>query len=476
MHFIDWIVISIYLALLILVVLRSRIKGMTMKFFAIDKQRTTSLLVFATLSASFIGPGYTLGLTEQGYQTGLLFLFVYLGFTLQTILIGSFIAPKLRNYEGAFTVGDILGFHYGKLSRVFTGLISMLYCAGIVGIVAKVSGLLLEATMGIPFIWGVIISTIIVVLYSTLGGMRTVLFTDMFQFSMLTLAVAFFCITVFIKAPSLDIIITKLPESFNNPFEGITFIHFIGLFAGFFLGETLVPPYTNRAFVSKDNKSAKKGFIWSGVFSLFWFSMVIAIGIYAKALFPNINPSDSFILMANTYLPIGLLGFLMVAIISIIMSTQDSYLNAASVSFIRDIYETFRKEKSDKELLLYSKIATFIIGTLGIIFALRGSGIINALLLNYTFWAPTVVLPMVIAILIPTKVKPIAGLVSIICGIIGVATWEWILNNPNGIQSLLAGIVSNQIGFWATQLFANSKIDSHLLEPSSGCIKITKIN
>ncbi len=474
MHFIDWIVISIYLVLLVLVVLRSRVKGMTMKFFAIDKQRTTSLLVFATLSASFIGPGYTLGLTEQGYQTGLLFFFVYLGFTIQTILIGIFVAPKLRNYVGAYTVGDILGFHYGKISRVFTGLISMLYCAGIVGIVAKVSGLLLEGTLGIPFFWGVIVSTIIVVLYSTLGGMRTVLFTDMFQFSMLTLAVSLFCITIFIKAPGVDVIVSNLPQSFNNPFNGITWIHFTGLFAGFFLGETLVPPYTNRAFVSKDSKSAKKGFIWAGAFSLFWFAMVISIGIFAKALFPEINPSDSFIAMANNYLPIGLLGFLMVAIISIIMSTQDSYLNAASVSFIRDIYETFRKGKTDKDLLLYSKITTFIIGILGILFALQGTGIIDALLLNYTFWAPTVVLPMIIAILMPSKVKPIAGLVSIICGIVGVAIWEWILNNPIGIQSLLVGIVSNQIGFWITQLLASSKIDSHLLEPSSGCNKIVK--
>lgn len=472
MHFIDWILVIVYLAVLVFVILRSRMAGMTMKNFAVDKQRTSSLLVLATLSASYVGPGYTMGLAEQGYSTGLLFFFIYLGYTIQTILVGIFVAPKLRQYDGAFTVGDILGFHYGKISRIFTGLISMLYCAGILGIVATVSGLLLEGTVGLPFAWGVIITTIVVVIYSTFGGMRTVLFTDIFQFGMLTLAVGLFCLTLFFRAPSFPVLVADLPADFLNPFQNISLLHFTGLFAGFFLGETLVPPYTNRAFVSKDGKSAQKGFVFAGIFSLLWFAMVISVGIIAKALLPDINPGDSFFAMANMFLPPGLLGLLMVAIISIIMSTQDSYLNASSVSFVRDIYESFIGSRNDKQLLLYSKITTFVIGLFGILFALQGRGIIDALLLNYTFWAPTVVLPMVIAILIPKKVKPLAGLVSIITGMLGVIIWKWVLDNPYGLEPLLIGIITNQVGFWLVHFFSKTDFRHRLLLPSSGCKQI----
>ncbi|MBE0661122.1 MAG: sodium:solute symporter family protein [Bacteroidales bacterium] len=445
---------------------------MSMKIFAINRQNTTGILVFATLAASFLGPGFTFGLSEQGFNSGLLFFFVYLGFTLQTILIGIFVAPKLRKYKAAYTVGDIVGFHYGKAARLFTGLISMLYCAGIVGIVGQVSGLLLQSTLNIQYEWGVILTTLVVVLYA-LGGMRTILFTDFFQFLMLALPISIFSIILYFKVPDISIIAANLPVSFNNPFNSVSGIEFIGLFAGFFLGETLVPPYTTRAFVSKDSKSAGSGFYLAGVFSLLWFAMVVSIGIIARALFPEINASDSFLTMANNYLPVGLLGFLMVAIISIVMSTQDTYLQSAAVSFVRDIIQTLKKEASEQEMLLYTRITTFLIGVLGVIFAINAQGIIKALLLNYTFWAPTIVLPLILAILIPNKVKPLAGLVSILTGGISVALWEWVFHSPFGISSLIVGVIMNQVGFWLIQLLVKSESTGAFLQKSSGCTGIT---
>jgi solute:Na+ symporter, SSS family len=472
MQIIDWIVISVYIGFLILFALKSKIPTMSMKIFAVNKQNTSGILVFATLAASFLGPGFTFGLSEQGFNSGLLFFFVYLGFTFQTILIGVFVAPKLRKYKEAYTVGDIVGFHYGKAARVFTGLISMLYCAGIVGIVGQVSGLLLQSTFNIQYEWGVVITTSIVVLYA-LGGMRTILFTDFFQFLMLALPVSIFCIVIFLKLPEITTVTQNLPVGFTNPFASVSGIEFLGLFAGFFLGETLVPPYTTRAFVSKDSKSAGRGFYLAGIFSLLWFAMVVSIGIVARALFPEINASDSFLTMANNYLPVGLLGFLMVAIISIVMSTQDTYLQSAAVSFVRDIVQAFKEETSEKKMLIYTRTTTILIGVLGVVFAINAQGIIKALLLNYTFWAPTIVLPLILAILLPNKVKPISGLVSILTGGISVALWEWLFDNPFGISSLIVGVVMNQIGFWLTHFLAKPNITSSILQKSSGCKGIT---
>lgn len=469
MHYFDWIIILLYIGILAFIIFKSRQHSQTMSDFAIDRQRTPGILVFATLSASFIGPGYTLGIAEQGFKSCLLFFYIYLGFSIQTIIVGKFIAPRLRNYQGAFTVGDIMGYHYGKLARVFTGLISLLYCAGIVGVVAQVSGNILNGAIHIPFIWGVIGSTIIVIIYSSLGGMRTVLFTDIFQFIMLAFAMSVLLICIFLKTPSIENVIHNLPPNFSSPVNGITIYQFFGLFLAFLLGETLVPPYTNRAFVSKDQKSAQSGFIASGIFSVFWFAMVITIGITARALYPEIQAKTSFMYMVSTYLPIGLFGMMMVAIISIIMSTQDSYLNSASVSFVRDILEAFNKKVTDKKALFYSRIATIIIGLLGIIFALNATGIIEALLLNYTFWAPTVVLPLIIGVLLKGRVKPLSGLVAMFTGGVAVAVWEWGLKTPFEIPSLLVAIIANQIGFWLTHIFSNTDSSCSWLKSSSGC-------
>jgi len=473
MHTIDWIVIGVYLIILFSIIKRSHIKSQTMTGFAIDNQRATSAIIFASLSASFIGPGYTIGIAEKGYTDGFLYLFIYAGFTLQTILIGMFVAPKLRKYIGAFTVGDIIGYHYGKIARLLTGMLSLLFCAGIVGIVARVSGLLLQSTINVPFVLGVTISALIVVGYSSLGGMRTVVYSDIFQFIMLSIALSALLISIYIQHPDMTIIMNSLPDQFSHPFQSIGLFPLLGLFMGFFLGETLVPPYTNRAFVSKDAISAKQGFIYSGGYSLLWFSMAITVGIFARATAPEMNADASFLYMVVNYLPIGLLGLMIAGILSIVMSTQDSYLNAASVSFVRDIYDVFiTKTVSDKKNLRLSKLITLFIGILGIIFAINAPGIVDALLINYSLWAPTVVLPVILGVLMGNKVKPISGLTAIILGGITTAFWKWGLENPMDIPALLPGIAANQLGFWICQIFVKNNSKHPLLKPSSGCTQL----
>jgi SSS family solute:Na+ symporter len=465
------VVVAYFVALLVIIVFSKKPKSMS--DFAIDGQRAAGPIIFATLCASFIGPGYTLGIAEKGFSTGFLYLFVYLGFSIQMILVGIFIAPRLRKYMGAFTVGDIMGYHYGKASRFFTGILSMLFCAGIVGVVARASGVILKNAIGLPFLWGVILSALVVVVYSSIGGMRTVIHSDVFQFVMLGIALPALVISIFIKGPGIGEIISKLPQEFYKPLHEAGFLTFLGLFIGFLLGETLVPPYTNRAFVAKNLKNAKNGFMASGVFSIFWFSMALAVGLVGKALAPHIAAENSFMHMAIRFLPVGLLGLMAAALFSIIMSTQDSFLNAAAVSFVRDIFGSFSKNTAtDKKALNLSKISTACIGLLGIIFAIYSPGIVEAILICYTLWAPTVVLPLILGVLLKDRVKPLSGLVAIIAGGIATAVWEWGFGTPYGIPSLLVGVLFNQMGFWLTHLLVRKDTTHSWLTPSSGCTGI----
>jgi SSS family solute:Na+ symporter len=445
-----------------------------MQTFAIDNQNAPTFLIFATLSASFIGPGYSIGLTEQGFNFGLFSFYAFIGFSIQLILTGYYIAPRLRKYVGAFTVGDVIGFHYGKISRLITGIISVLFGAGLVGVVAFAAGNLLFNVFGIPNKIGILISTIFVVFYSFYGGMRTVVFTDIFQFLSLAIAMPILLIFIFIKAGSIDTIISNLPS------EHFTFLStkspkdFFGLFLGFLLGETLVPPYTNRAFVSKDSQNAKIGFVFSGIFSIMWCAMVVVVGISAKALHPDLQSANSFLFMVNNYLPVGVLGLMIVAIVSILMSTQDSFLNSASVSFVRDIVHTFNKNISTNNSLFFSKLITVVIGFLGIIFATTAKGLIDALMLIYMFWAPTIVLPLIIAVLLPDKVKSISGFASISISLIFVLVWEWILKTPFGFPTLITGIVVNQVVFWTIQFLPINIENNKYLTRNSGCLMIEK--
>ena len=67
-----------------------------MKTFAAGGRKYSSLALFATLSASYIGGGYTFGISEKVFQFGIIQAICLLGFSLQQILIAIFIAPKMK--------------------------------------------------------------------------------------------------------------------------------------------------------------------------------------------------------------------------------------------------------------------------------------------------------------------------------------------------------------------------------------------
>jgi len=100
-----------------------------------------------------------MGLANKAADKGYIWLIVFLAFSLQTILIGYFVAPKLRQFSKAYTLGDVMGYRYGKLVKVISGIMSVVLSAGFVGAIAKASGDIISAFTGLPFLIAVIIST-----------------------------------------------------------------------------------------------------------------------------------------------------------------------------------------------------------------------------------------------------------------------------------------------------------------------------
>jgi SSS family solute:Na+ symporter len=137
---IDWVMLILYFVVLIFMGITAARSCKTMDDFAIAGHKVPATVIFATLSASFIGAGYTMGTAAKGFSSGIGFLLIICAFSIQTTLVGIFIAPRLREYENAYTIGDVMGYHYGPLAKLLTGIISLIFCAGIVGVVARASG------------------------------------------------------------------------------------------------------------------------------------------------------------------------------------------------------------------------------------------------------------------------------------------------------------------------------------------------
>lgn len=461
MQTLDYIVIAFYfIGLLAIILMIQRAK--TIEDFAVGSRQIPSSIVFASLAANAIGPGYSMGLANKAAANGYVWFFIFLAFSLQTLLVGYFVAPRLRSFSKAYTIGDIMGYRYGKLVKYISGALSILLCAGFVGAIANASGNIINTVFGIPFIWGVIITTVAVIAYTTYGGIKVDIITDVIHFAIMAIAIP--AILIFIGAEKgVDNLLQQIPEKISSASGGFSHIAILGLVLSFFLGETLIPSYTNRALAAKNEQHAKSGFLKAGAFTICWFLVCASVGVLSASQFPE--SQNVYLTAIKNYLPVGVYGLVVAVLVNIVMKSQDSLLNAASVALNNDFLDNYKNGKGEtSKALLITRIFNVLIGSVAVLFAVNVPSVIDALLVCYTLWAPTVVLPLIIGVM-KKDVKPISGLLAIIAGGIGTAIWEWGLHNPNEISSLLVGIICNQFVFWFSELVAGKSIENSLLQP-----------
>ncbi len=208
--------------------------------------------------------------------------------------------------------------------------------------------------------------------------------------------------------------------------------------------------------MAKDYKHTIKGTLWSGIFSFPFFAITGLIGIVALSLKPDLNPNLSMPFVINEVLPVGLKGIVIAGMISIVMSSADSFLNAASVAFIHDIITPLKKqEMSSNQKLLAVRIITIFVGVFAIVFAIKIKSILDILLYSYNFWSPVILVPLVSAIL-GLKTNKKQFFIGAIAGIAGVIIWSFVLKKPFGIDGLIIGLSCNFFAFF-TAYFINKK-------------------
>ena len=454
----DNIIVIAYLVIILIVGLLAGRKVKDLSQFSVAGRSFGSFVIFATLSASFIGGGFSMGNAEKVFLFGIVNIFALWGFSLKEILVAKFIAPRMDNYKTAISVGDIMEKHYGKISKIITGVFSVIVCAGILGAQIGSIGYIFHVFLGISQIYGILIGCGIVFLYSTVGGMRSVVYTDIIQFIVLAVGIPLTLVFGIIKVGGINEIIASVPAThFAFPGGLKTVTIFISLFLTFLLGETLVPPYVQRLFLAKDKSHTRKGTLWSGIFSIPFFAITGLIGLVALTLNPGLDPNLALPYVIKEVLPIGICGIVVAGIISIVMSSADSFLNAASVSFIHDIVTPLRKSRlAVKTEMLWVRIINILVGGISVIFAIKIKSILDILIYAYNFWSPIILIPLVSAIL-GLKVKFSHFIAGAIAGVTGVVIWNMIMKNPFGVDGLIIGIASNAIVFYGLLIIDNKK-------------------
>ncbi len=393
---IDISILVLYLIAVISIGWIAARKVKTLDDFATGGRRYTGFFIAATLASSFIGGGFTTGLAEKVYCLGLIYVVGLWGFSLKEILVAKYIAPKMVKFPTAYSVGDIMGQLYGTRAKVFTGISAFLVCTGILGAQLMAFGHICNVLLGISSQMGAFICALIVMAYSGSGGMRAVVANDTLHFCvlMVSLPLVFFFGVQAIGGFDKLYFYSSVNFSHHVPFSSIALV-----FLSFFFGETLVPPYVQRLLIGKTIKHTIRGNMASGLISIPFFLMIGLIGIIALVMNPDLNPNLALPYVVLETMPIGLKGVAIAGMLAIILSSADSFLNAASVSITHDVLTPILPRLSEGQKLLISKYSTYFVALSGLLFTLSLESAIDILLEAYMFWTPVVLVPFVAGVM-----------------------------------------------------------------------------
>jgi SSS family solute:Na+ symporter len=185
----------------------------------------------------------------------------------------------------------------------------------------------------------------------------------------------------------------------------------------------------------------------------------------ALVLYPDIPTDAAMPTVVMELMPIGVLGLVVAALLAVVMSTASSYLNSTAVVLSKDIYEPLNPgEITPKRRLAVERATSVVVGAAATVFALSVPSIVDALLYSYALWAPTVIVPLLGAVLFGVRSK-VAALSAIAAGAAVTAVWQWVLDSPFGFDGLLPGVATNLVVF-VTLTIATRRTTPLVQEPA----------
>ena len=433
-------VVLAYVVLLTFVAVRAR-TAHEFEEFSLAKRSLPLALVFGSLAATYVGPGFSIGFVGRGFNSGFLFLGIGLAYAIQNILVGFLIAPRLRALKDCHSLGDVIGQKYNKKCQIVAGVISVGLCAGFSAVMAKAGGVVLSDILPLPIWSSVAIVVGVTTLYTTFGGLRASVITDAFQFSAFAtlLPMTLLIALAFNLKGGAETFTNHAIEATSQGLQSTRFIEIVGFITAFLLGETLIPPYANRALASKTTRISRNGFILAGLFSIVWFLVMISLGIIARSIIPKDTAEDLVLLnLVKMIMPASGYALLLVVLISVVMSSLDSLLNAGAVAFTQDIIQPFKKLKNGQALST-GRAATIAIALVAAVCAVFVPSIIEGLLLCYTIWAPAILPALIIGLFVKNP-RPLAGILSMGIGTIVAIVFEFTLSDLIGIPAIIPAL------------------------------------
>ena len=382
---IDWIFVILYLLVIAGVSVWSirKSKNSSSDYFLANRNLGW-FVIGASILASNVGSEHIVGLAGSAAKSGTVLghyeLHSYLVLTLGWVFVPFYLRSKV------YTMPEFLEKRFSAKSRRLLSIIQLLsYVIAKAAVTIYAGAIVFNQILGVDFWTGAVVLVLVTGVYTVMGGLHAVMYTEAIQAIVLLLGSAVLLYFGLQEVGGWDTLMSSVPLEQLNMFRPMSDPDYPWL--AILIASPIVGIWywctdqhiVQRCLAARNEKEARRGTIFAAFLKLLPFFIFLIPGLIGYVLHSQgkidlpmnddgtVNFNATFPAMVRSIMPVGLRGLLAGGLLAALMSSLAAVYNACSTLYTIDIYKEQHPEASEKQLVRVGRIATAVIVLLGMV-------------------------------------------------------------------------------------------------------------
>jgi len=409
-------------------------------------------LIGALLLSEFIGASVSIGTAQKGFELGISAAWNLVALSLGFLLL-AFVLVKKYKESGQSTISGILAQAYGEPVRYAASVLTIV-ALGIVAVALYAGGgAVLAAVLHIDKTLAIMLTGAITVVYVSLGGMRSVVYTNfshaLVKYLGMILALAF----ALDATGGIGVLQARLPATMFD-WDTIGWGQIMAWMIGG-IGSIFATQYVIQALVSTDNPAvAKRACFYVSSLMIPFGLMAALVGMCGVVLYPGVKSIDAFPTLI-AHMPAFSASIMVVGLAGALFGGISATTLASATLALKDFYDPFfNREKNDRKSLVFVRIAIACAGLLPLVLALSAEKLLMIAFLGKALRATLAVL-VLMAFYAPRFGTPRGAFVGVLLSVVATIGW-FLAGNPYGVDSSYLALAVPLLTMGISQLFKSN--------------------
>jgi SSS family transporter len=395
--------VGLYVVLMLAVGMYASKRTHSMTEFVVAGRTLPLWLCTTTIIATWFGGGMLLGGAGAAYDEGLLGVIADpFGAALCLVFVGLFFVRLFRRL-GLFTFIEFVEQRFGLSAGIIASLASLASSLFWVSGMLVAFGIVFETLTGVPLTIGIIGGALVVVVYTSIGGMLAVALTDFVQMVIVAVGLVVLLVVVLIDVGGWSAVAPHLPEHalrmipVENSLED--WLVYLRAWVIFGVADIASQSLLQRGMAAKTERVAQQSFYLAAIGYLGFGLIPVVLAIVASATMPGLPNSESVIpTIALEYLHPVAVAIFVGALLAAIMSSCDSALLAAATVMSTNLLPLVKRDASEPLRLLVSRLCILAGGIFAVVGALNARVVFNTMLDANMLMLAAVIVPFVLGV------------------------------------------------------------------------------